>query len=173
MCPVFSAFYLEIPSSVAKTVPDILKEASKSPLGIFALMVLLLGGLAYVFFRRANPRIKIIIFMVLFAGAVAYGVAVVNVPRSVDSPAPENSLVLAGTIVDSSSDAAVPQAEVSLVGRSEMTLSDDHGNFKITLQRLGVSAPELRLRVSKDGFKALDYQVTPPADGLVLALHRK
>lgn len=65
------------PSDTAiKTLPEIIKQASQSPLGIFALMIVALSIMSYVFFTSARPKIKILIFFLMFSGVVAYGVAI-------------------------------------------------------------------------------------------------
>jgi hypothetical protein len=43
-------------------VPKIIAEASRSPLGIFALMIIFLSLLGFYFFRHASERTRIIVF---------------------------------------------------------------------------------------------------------------
>jgi len=65
------------PSTTAiKTLPEIIKQASQSPLGIFALMIVALSIISYAFFKSAKPKVKISIFFAMLAGVVAYGVAI-------------------------------------------------------------------------------------------------
>lgn len=68
-----------------KSLPDIIKAAAQSPLGILALLVVALSILAYVFFARASVKTRVGIFVLLFAGVLAFGVAVL---RASDSNAP-------------------------------------------------------------------------------------
>ncbi|HMN74924.1 MAG TPA: hypothetical protein PKC97_02585 [Burkholderiaceae bacterium] len=65
-----------------KSLPDIIKAAAQSPLGILALLVVALAILAYVFFARASARVRVGIFVLLFAGVAGFGVAVL---RSTDA----------------------------------------------------------------------------------------
>lgn len=58
-----------------KSLPDIIKAAAQSQLGILALLVVALSILAYVFFAKATVKIRIGIFVLLFAGAIGFGVA--------------------------------------------------------------------------------------------------
>jgi hypothetical protein len=60
--------------------PAIIKTASASPLGILALLILVGGALAYVFFgqRSTSERTRAIIFLAILTGIVAYGYAVVR-----------------------------------------------------------------------------------------------
>lgn len=64
-----------------KTVPDIIKAAAGSVLGILALMIICLCLLGFVFFRRANDTVKVAIFLCLFGGVVAFGFSVVQANR--------------------------------------------------------------------------------------------
>jgi hypothetical protein len=54
-----------------KNLPEIIGQAAKSPLGIAALIILLLSGLAYVFFRSAHEKAHIIIFLSMLSGPLA------------------------------------------------------------------------------------------------------
>lgn len=68
-----------------KSLPDIIKAAAQSRLGILALLVVALAILAYVFFARASAKVRVGIFVLLFAGVAGFGVAVL---RSTDAGAP-------------------------------------------------------------------------------------
>lgn len=61
---------------IPDNAPDIIREAAKSPLGIFALMILLLGVIALAFFRKASEKTRIGIFVLIFVGVVMFGVAI-------------------------------------------------------------------------------------------------
>lgn len=61
-----------------KSLPDIIKAAAQSQLGILALLVVALSILAYVFFARASMKVRIGIFVLLFAGVIGFGVAVLR-----------------------------------------------------------------------------------------------
>ena len=58
-----------------KSLPDIIKAAAQSQLGILALLVVALAVLAYIFFAKARVKIRVGIFVLLFAGVVGFGVA--------------------------------------------------------------------------------------------------
>ena len=69
-----------------KSLPDIIKAAAQSQLGILALLVVALAVLAYIFFAKARVKIRVGIFVLLFAGVVGFGVAMfhasdANAPR--------------------------------------------------------------------------------------------
>lgn len=55
--------------------PAILAEAAKSPLGVFALMILALSIIGFFFFREASERTRIGIFVLMFLGVASFGIA--------------------------------------------------------------------------------------------------
>ena len=61
---------------VTKDWSGIIESASKSPLGILALMILVLGSLGVVFFKNADAKIKAVIYLAMLGGVIGYGVAV-------------------------------------------------------------------------------------------------
>ncbi|MBB3181955.1 hypothetical protein [Variovorax sp. Sphag1AA] len=80
-----------------KSLPDIIKAAAQSRLGILALLVVALSILAYVFFAKATVKVRVGIFVLLFAGVLGFGVAVLResdskppsmAPTSAPAPAP-------------------------------------------------------------------------------------
>jgi hypothetical protein len=73
---------------LVKSLPEIIKEAAASPLGILALMIIGLAILAFFFFRGAAEKIKVVIFVMLFFGVVAFGAVVVSKVIFPPAPAP-------------------------------------------------------------------------------------
>ena len=64
-------------------MPAIIEQAAKSPLGLFALMVIALSILGFFFFRGATERTRIAMFVLLFVGVASFGVAAMRaVPGS-------------------------------------------------------------------------------------------
>jgi hypothetical protein len=65
--------------------PDIIREAAKSPLGILALIVLLVAILAIRFFppKKSSEKIRGWMFALIFAGVLMFGFAI---SRSLDLP---------------------------------------------------------------------------------------
>jgi hypothetical protein len=61
-----------------KAIPDIITASAGSPLGIFALMIICLSGLAFFFFRGAKQHVRLIIYLFLFGGAVAFVISLKN-----------------------------------------------------------------------------------------------
>src|SRR5512143_2972176 len=58
-----------------KSLPDIIRAAAQSQLGILALLVVALSILAYVFFAKAAVKVRVGIFVLLFAGVIGFAVA--------------------------------------------------------------------------------------------------
>jgi hypothetical protein len=79
---MISAF-LQAPTKELEQWPKIIEQASKSPLGIVALMLLLLSILALVFFRKANATIRLVVFLVMFGSLVMYGFAITRTANQV------------------------------------------------------------------------------------------
>jgi hypothetical protein len=80
--------------------PEIIEKAAQSPLGIFALMILVVGVLAVLFFQRAPVQVRVVIFSLIFGGVVAFGFAIAREIPQVDNhrstPTPEPSPDLSG-----------------------------------------------------------------------------
>ena len=61
--------------SLFKNMPEIISRSASSPLGILALMIIVLAILGFLLFRRASERSRILIFVMLLLGvAVLAGV---------------------------------------------------------------------------------------------------
>ena len=66
--------------------PEIIKAAAQSPLGILALMVMVLSTIALAFFKDAPVWAKLLVFTLLLAGAAAFAFSIRTVARIVDPP---------------------------------------------------------------------------------------
>jgi len=83
-------------NKLVEQAPKIIEEAAKSPLGLLALMILALSVLAFFFFRKASPRIRVGIFVVVFLGFLLLSVALYRVIQvGQESPHPP----LSGTVI--------------------------------------------------------------------------
>lgn len=67
---------LQATSKELEQWPKIIEAASKSPLGIFALMLLLTAVLALAFFRKAELKYRMIVFLTMFVSLVLYGYSI-------------------------------------------------------------------------------------------------
>jgi len=90
-----------------------------------------------------------------------------NTPSPLKSP--QALPVIAGRVIDASTNAGVSHAGISLSGRPETYLTDDNGNFRV---RMVAPFPNegVRLQVKKAGCVTLDQVVRPPAENLMLEL---
>ena len=71
-----------------QSAPEIIGQAAKSPLGIFALMILALSVLGFIFFRRSSERTRATIFMLMFIGVAAFGYATFRTASAIPSASP-------------------------------------------------------------------------------------
>src|SRR5258708_10957046 len=55
--------------------PSIIGQAARSPLGIFALMILALSVLGFVFFRNSSERTRTAMFVLMFIAVASFGYA--------------------------------------------------------------------------------------------------
>jgi hypothetical protein len=79
---------------------------------------------------------------------------------------------IAGRVVDGSTNIGIGQANISFAGRTETSLTEDNGNF-----RIDIAAPlpknGIRLLVKKAGCIPVDAQVKPPVENLMLQMQCK
>ena len=61
---------------------DVIKAASTSPLGILALLILVVSTLATAFFNKAPTRVKVWIFLLIFGAACVFGYTVIHAGKS-------------------------------------------------------------------------------------------
>jgi hypothetical protein len=90
---------------------------------------------------------------------------------AVVASAPEEQMVVAGTVVDESTNLGIGQATIMIDGQSSRSVSDDSGNFRIVLP--GTNRDPVRLSVTKDGYSKIDQSVTPPSHALILQMRPK
>jgi hypothetical protein len=64
---------------LVERLPEIITAAAQSYLGILALLSVALSVLAYFFFAKASEKVKVGIFVLLFTGVIAFGVAMFRV----------------------------------------------------------------------------------------------
>ena len=73
---LISTALLQESGFVTKDWSGIIEAASKSPLGILALMILVLGSLGFYFFKDADAKIKGVMFLAMLGGVIGYGVSI-------------------------------------------------------------------------------------------------
>jgi len=120
------------------------------------------------------PRKSVTITAALISGAAIVLAAVIgNVLRPewwLHGPHPADELIIAGTVVDATTNQAVGQATVSVVGRTETYVTEDNGNFRIRLRGSPLEDGRVRIHVTKGGYRAYDEAISPPTESLVVPL---
>jgi hypothetical protein len=89
-----------------------------------------------------------------------------------ESSATATTLTIAGTVVEESTNRAIGQARISIVGRAEASVTEDNGNFRIRLQSDIPKDGLVRLHVVKDGYLPSD-ETTTQTDTLIVQLRKK
>jgi hypothetical protein len=108
----------------------------------------------------------------LIVGAATIMAAIIGAPWLRDVFAVHPPLVIAGTVVDQSSNLGVGQATVSLSGRSETYVTEDNGNFRIEVHSAPSDGQSIRIHVTKNGYHPFDGSVTPPTENFVIPLSK-
>jgi hypothetical protein len=140
--------------SAPKALPDIIRAASTSPLGIFALMIVAISVLAWIFFKDVGERLRAAVFIMLFVGVAAYGFAIANSFRG-DTP-------ITGIVLDERSGKPVAGALVSSASggnNNGSAYSGPSGDFFLPSRSRGSTT----LRVTATGYKPGAETVTAPA----------
>ena len=144
--------------SVSKSVPEIIKQASQSQLGILALLIIVLFGLAIYFFRGAPIRWRALIFLVFFCGVVAYAW---EINRIAGRPV---SVHYVGRVLDKLTSLPLPESKitVTLSNKSDPPRqTDSDGQFSFWISR---SDPTQDATLHVDHEKYEPYQRIVPSD---------
>src|SRR5688572_11416328 len=67
-----------------ENLPEIIKAAASSPLGIIALGLLVMAFITFFFFRKSGDKIKLIALLVVFVSVVLSAFAVIGGKQKVD-----------------------------------------------------------------------------------------
>jgi hypothetical protein len=122
------------------------------------------GGLKWSYKKHLAVTVPLIVASFLLAWLVTWLVIGIG--------APERRMIVAGTIVDESSNNPIGQALVSLSDGSGQYVSEDNGNFMLDLTGKVQRPGKVRVRVTKEGYSPHDETVSVPTEGFVIALHR-
>lgn len=69
-------------ATALRAAPDIIKAASSTPLGILALLILVVGVLGFCFFRNRGAVIQLIAFALVFLAMVGFGGIAMGIQRT-------------------------------------------------------------------------------------------
>ena len=80
-----------------QSAPNIIGQAAKSPLGIFALMIIALSVLGFFFFRQSSEHTRIAMFVLMFVGVASFGAATLRSTSNSVSTPPGNAVDVNGS----------------------------------------------------------------------------
>jgi hypothetical protein len=150
--------------AIPKDIPGIIREAAKSNLGIFALMLLIIAAIAYAFFKSEKITVKVPIFAVLVIGVVAFGIATITSANTVNYSI-SGKVYEADTQKRNSPRIPIDQATVTIQwGKiSQPTDSMEDGSYSFIIEQDARSIPkELNLSADKEGYVHYSYTVHDP-----------
>jgi len=140
---------------IIKNLPDIIKAAASSNLGIVALMLIVLAGLSYGFFRRSNEVWRFAALILVFAGCLSFGYAVFRSAQEIPSPPLHTDL-------SSSMEKWIAQAEIARSARTispeaqlPTQLSDARNKFELSWKQAPLV--ERKAQDAEKASKALSY----------------
>lgn len=121
-------------------LPEIITVAAQSFLGTFALLVVALSALAYVFFAKAREKVRVGVFVLLFLGVLGFGAAMFRVSNgaaittppagAIPSLSKEAKALLRGAAADPSGlvlfERFGASVDLHTNGVSLLTSKDDH-----------------------------------------------
>lgn len=112
-----------------------------------------------------KPRTTAIIVALIGALAVI-GAALVSRPWN----SSDGKIVLAGMVVDESTNKPVPQVSLIFVGLSESYVTDDSGNFSVSFPSKEVPTKNVRTRIQMAGYRPYDKNLEVPSLNYILQL---
>ena len=103
--------------------------------------------------------------MPILLGVVLYGIAITKAARPSEPKPPLDEVVsLDGIVIDASDNSGIARAHITAIGSTTPAVSDSNGEFHLEIR--SVSAGKvIDLRVSKEGYDAVDWKVTLPIHG--------
>lgn len=140
---------------ILKALPDIIKAAASSHLGIIALMLIVLAGLSYVFFRRSKEIWRFSALVLLFLGCISFGYSALESGKDILN-------LSQNTVLSSSLDKWIAEAGSSRSAQTispeyqlPTTLLDARNKFEIAWKQASLS--ERKAQDAEKLSKALSY----------------
>ncbi len=122
---------------------EVIRAAAASPLGILALLILVLSALATAFFNQAPTGVKVLVFVLMFGAAVSFGAIVLR------EPAVEAKLE--GLLLPQSSERLVQRSELAQLSPAQLRVAR---NEIYARHGLIFKAQDLRAHFAKFGWYA-------------------
>jgi hypothetical protein len=130
--------------------PNVITAAAKSPLGILALIILALAGIATAYFRQSPVNVRVSMFVLMLLGAGLFAATVLKQPSAPAPAAPTTGTPATGnTAPPPATPPSVPAAAVSQAGGSPsaagQVLPESSDRPLQPAEIAGLSVAELRL----------------------------
>lgn len=87
----------DIVKSALEKLPEIIKAAASSPLGIISLLAIIFAALAYAFFRKSSERWRLTSLSIFFVGCLAFGYVTLS-SHNESEPKKERLTVLSSAV---------------------------------------------------------------------------
>lgn len=139
---------------IVKNLPEIIKAAASSNLGIVALMLIVMAGLSYGFFRKSKEVWRFAALGLLFVGCMSFGFAVFKSAQEISPPPP----VHLSTIMDKwlmEAEGARSAKTISPEGQLPTQVLESRNRFEIAWKQ--ASLAERKAQDTEKVSKALSY----------------
>jgi hypothetical protein len=139
-----------VTETIAKSAPQIIKEAASSPLGIIALCVLVFGAISYVYFSRAKQNLQFAAFVMLVLALLLFVAAASRVT-------PDKKIArYSGKVLDAVALFPIRNAKASLDldGPTQVEYTDSEGVFSFKVS--DANADLRKLTIEADSYIGFD-----------------
>jgi hypothetical protein len=147
---------------------DIIKAASQSPLGIVALVILVVFVVGYVWFNPSSTRVRIGIFAGMIVTALVFFVVglrgvpskPVPPPPGPVAPGPAQLMTYVGRVQNRATLDPVEgaKAEIDVEQSSKYDYTDSDGIYRVKIGQLKPDS-EARLHIQAEGYRAFDLHL--------------
>ncbi|MCB1898541.1 hypothetical protein [Cognatazoarcus halotolerans] len=140
---------------ILKNLPDIIKAAASSNLGIVALMLIVLAGLSYGFFRRSKEVWRFAALALVFTGCLSFGYAVFRSAQEI--PAPQQHTGLSSSMEKWITEAEIARSAKTISPEAQLPtqLLDARNKFELSWKQ--ASLIERKAQDTEKVSKALSY----------------
>jgi hypothetical protein len=121
-----------------------------------------------------NPGTQLIVTIIGSIAAIFVAIIQFQPWKQDSSPEKSNRLPqqIAGRVVDQTNNNPIKGAEITVTGRAESAISEDNGNFRISIPNLA-QGEIVRISTIKSGYITADRSTSIPAENLIILLKRK
>lgn len=121
-----------------------------------------------------NPGTQLIVTVIGSIAAIFIAAIQFQPWKQDNSPEKSDRLPqqIAGRVVDQTNSNPIKGAEITITGRAESAISEDNGNFRISIKNLA-QGEIVRISTIKSGYITADRSISTPAENLIILLKRK